>query len=60
LLIRELQRWASERPRLAVAALNPHGSEGRALGVEDASEISACDSKLLATDDINVQGPFSA
>ena len=56
---RELQRWGLERPRLAVAALNPHGAEGGLFGVEEASEmmpaIEAC-----RIDDINVQGPFSA
>jgi 4-hydroxythreonine-4-phosphate dehydrogenase len=56
---RELQRWGIERPRLAVAALNPHGAEGGLFGVEEASEmmpaIDAC-----RRDEINVQGPFSA
>ena len=56
---RELQRWGIERPKLAVAALNPHGAEGGLFGVEEASEmmpaIEAC-----RIDDINVQGPFSA
>lgn len=56
---RELQRWGIEKPRLAVAALNPHGAEGGLFGVEEASEImpaiDAC-----RRDEINVQGPFSA
>jgi 4-hydroxythreonine-4-phosphate dehydrogenase len=56
---RELQRWGIERPRIAVAALNPHGAEGGLFGVEEASEImpaiDAC-----RRDDINVLGPFSA
>jgi 4-phospho-D-threonate 3-dehydrogenase / 4-phospho-D-erythronate 3-dehydrogenase len=56
---RELQRWGIERPRLAAAALNPHGAEGGLFGVEEASEImpaiDAC-----RRDDINVQGPYSA
>jgi 4-hydroxythreonine-4-phosphate dehydrogenase len=56
---RELQRWGIERPRLAVAALNPHGAEGGLFGVEEASEIMpAIDA--ARRDDINVQGPFSA
>jgi 4-phospho-D-threonate 3-dehydrogenase / 4-phospho-D-erythronate 3-dehydrogenase len=56
---RELQRWGIERPRLAVAALNPHGAEGGLFGVEEASEIMpAIDAGRR--DDINVQGPFSA
>jgi 4-hydroxythreonine-4-phosphate dehydrogenase len=56
---RELRRWGIDRPRLAVAALNPHGAEGGLFGVEEASEmvpaIEAC-----RLDDINVQGPFPA
>jgi 4-hydroxythreonine-4-phosphate dehydrogenase len=56
---RELQRWGVEKPRISVAALNPHGAEGGLFGVEEASEImpaiDAC-----RRDDINVQGPFSA
>jgi 4-hydroxythreonine-4-phosphate dehydrogenase len=56
---RELRRWGIDRPRLAVAALNPHGAEGGLFGVEEASEmvpaIEAC-----RIDDINVQGPFPA
>jgi 4-hydroxythreonine-4-phosphate dehydrogenase len=56
---RELQRWGVERPRIAVAALNPHGAEGGLFGVEEASEIlPAIDAGRR--DDINVQGPFSA
>ena len=56
---RELQRWGVKRPRIAVAALNPHGAEGGLFGVEEASEIlPAIDAGRR--DDINVQGPFSA
>ena len=56
---RELQRWGIEKPRLAVAALNPHGAEGGLFGVEEASEIMpAID--VARRDDINVQGPYSA
>jgi 4-phospho-D-threonate 3-dehydrogenase / 4-phospho-D-erythronate 3-dehydrogenase len=56
---RELRRWGIDRPRLAVAALNPHGAEGGLFGVEEASEmlpaIDAC-----RMDEVNVHGPFSA
>ncbi|MFN2404478.1 MAG: 4-hydroxythreonine-4-phosphate dehydrogenase PdxA [Pyrinomonadaceae bacterium] len=56
---RELQRWGIEKPRLAVAALNPHGAEGGLFGVEEASEIMpAIDA--ARRDDVNVQGPYSA
>jgi len=57
---RELQRWGIERPRLAVAALNPHGAEGGLFGVEEASEILPAIEACRGPDDINVQGPFSA
>jgi 4-phospho-D-threonate 3-dehydrogenase / 4-phospho-D-erythronate 3-dehydrogenase len=56
---RELQRWGIERPRLAVAALNPHGAEGGLFGVEEASEIVPA-IESARRDDINVHGPFSA
>ena len=57
---RELQRWGIERPRLAVAALNPHGAEGGLFGVEEASEIMPAIEAVRRLDDINVQGPYSA
>src|ERR1043166_6898174 len=56
----ELHRWGIERPRLAVAALNPHGAEGGLFGVEEASEIMPAIEASRRIDDINVQGPFSA
>jgi 4-phospho-D-threonate 3-dehydrogenase / 4-phospho-D-erythronate 3-dehydrogenase len=57
---RELQRWGIERPRIAVAALNPHGAEGGLFGVEEASEIMPAIEACRGIDDINVNGPFSA
>ena len=57
---RELQRWGIERPRLAMAALNPHGAEGGLFGVEEASEIVPAIDACRGPEDINVQGPFSA
>jgi 4-hydroxythreonine-4-phosphate dehydrogenase len=57
---RELQRWGIERPRLAVAALNPHGAEGGLFGVEEASEIAPAIEECRVKEDIDVQGPFSA
>ena len=57
---RELQRWGIERPRLAVAALNPHGAEGGLFGVEEAAEIVPAIEAAGGIDDINVNGPFSA
>ena len=56
---RELRRWGIERPRIAVAALNPHGAEGGLFGVEEAAEIqpavAACRDEGL-----EVSGPHSA
>src|SRR5215204_3260475 len=57
---RELQRWGLERPRLAVAALNPHGAEGGLFGMEEAAEILPAIEASRGLDEINVQGPFSA
>jgi 4-hydroxythreonine-4-phosphate dehydrogenase len=56
---RELQRWGIERPRLAMAALNPHGAEGGLFGMEETAEIAPA-IESCRMDDINVQGPFSA
>src|SRR5215203_2733393 len=57
---RELQRWGIDNPRLAVAALNPHGAEGGLFGVEEASEIMPAIESCRNIDEINVNGPYSA
>lgn len=57
---RELKRWGIDRPRIAVAALNPHGAEGGLFGVEEASEILPAVEACRGVDDLNVQGPFPA
>ena len=57
---RELQRWGIERPRIAVAALNPHGAEGGLFGIEEVSEMSPAIEACRVIDNINVRGPFSA
>lgn len=57
---RELKRWGIERPRLAVAALNPHGAEGGLFGIEEASEIAPAIEACHGVDGINVHGPYSA
>lgn len=57
---RELRRWGIEKPRIAVAALNPHGAEGGLFGVEEASEISPAIELCQRQDEIDVHGPFSA
>jgi 4-hydroxythreonine-4-phosphate dehydrogenase len=56
----ELQRWGIDRPRIAVAALNPHGAEGGLFGIEEASEILPAIEACKARDGINVSGPYSA
>src|SRR5215471_3970695 len=56
----ELQRWGIQEPRIAVAALNPHGAEGGLFGIEEASEIVPAVEHCVVTDRINVSGPFSA
>jgi 4-phospho-D-threonate 3-dehydrogenase / 4-phospho-D-erythronate 3-dehydrogenase len=57
---RELRRWGIERPRLAVAALNPHGAEGGLFGMEEAAEIVPAIEACHGVDDVNVRGPFPA
>lgn len=57
---RELKRWGIERPRIAVAALNPHGAEGGLFGMEETSEIAPAVVASRNADDINVEGPYSA
>jgi len=57
---RELKRWGIERPRLAVAALNPHGAEGGLFGMEETSEIAPAIADCRGVDEIDVEGPFSA
>ena len=34
-----LTRWGMQRPRIALAALNPHGGEGGLLGQEEVKEL---------------------
>lgn len=57
---RELRRWGIERPRLAVAALNPHGAEGGLFGMEEAAEIAPAIEACHGVDDVSVRGPFPA
>ncbi|MGI8656551.1 MAG: 4-hydroxythreonine-4-phosphate dehydrogenase PdxA [Pyrinomonadaceae bacterium] len=57
---RELRRWGIEHPRIAVAALNPHGAEGGLFGVEEASEIMPAVEACRSGGEIDARGPFSA
>ncbi|HLL72782.1 MAG TPA: 4-hydroxythreonine-4-phosphate dehydrogenase PdxA [Pyrinomonadaceae bacterium] len=56
---RELKRWGIAEPRLAMAALNPHGAEGGLFGVEESAEIVPAVEACRALG-IDVAGPFSA
>ncbi|HEX8473177.1 MAG TPA: 4-hydroxythreonine-4-phosphate dehydrogenase PdxA [Pyrinomonadaceae bacterium] len=57
---RELKRWGIERPRIAVAALNPHGAEGGLFGVEEAAEIVPAVEACREGGEMDVSGPYSA
>ena len=54
-----LRAWGMERPRLAVAALNPHGGDGGLIGDE---EITAIGPAVQAAQGrgIDARGPFPA
>ena len=54
-----LRAWGMERPRLAVAALNPHGGDGGLIGDE---EITAIAPAVQAAQErgIDARGPFPA
>ena len=56
---RELKRWGIARPRIAVAALNPHGAEGGLFGVEESAEIMPAVEACRA-EGLDVSGPHSA
>jgi 4-phospho-D-threonate 3-dehydrogenase / 4-phospho-D-erythronate 3-dehydrogenase len=51
--------WGFERPRLAVAAINPHGGESGILGQEEIREILPA-VKAAQEMGINVSGPYPA
>jgi 4-phospho-D-threonate 3-dehydrogenase / 4-phospho-D-erythronate 3-dehydrogenase len=59
LVCRELTAYGVERPRIAVAALNPHGGEGTLFGFEEASEMIPAIESCRDHDRIDVSGPHS-
>jgi 4-hydroxythreonine-4-phosphate dehydrogenase len=60
-VIRGLRRqFGIERPRLAVAGLNPHAGEDGALGREDIEVIAPAVERLRAEDEADVVGPLAA
>ena len=54
-----LVRWGLDRPRIAVAALNPHGGEGGLLGREEIEEIGPA-VEAARSEGIDARGPFPA
>jgi 4-hydroxythreonine-4-phosphate dehydrogenase len=54
-----LVQWGMKAPRIAVAALNPHGGEGGLLGREEIDELvpAVADARAAGMD---VAGPFPA
>jgi 4-phospho-D-threonate 3-dehydrogenase / 4-phospho-D-erythronate 3-dehydrogenase len=59
LVYRELTAYGVERPRIAVAALNPHGGEGTLFGFEEAAEMIPAIESSREHDGIDVSGPHS-
>lgn len=53
------QRFGIEKPRIAVAGLNPHAGEGGAMGMEEATHIKPA-IWALQDDGVNVTGPLPA
>lgn len=60
LIDRELRRWGIKNPRIAVAAVNPHGAEGGLFGIEEASELIPAIEACNFEPEFDVRGPFSA
>ncbi len=54
-----LRRWSGREPRIAVAALNPHGSEGGLLGSEEREEIEPAVREARASG-FDIVGPHPA
>lgn len=54
-----LRGWGISEPRIAVAALNPHGGEGGMLGREEIDEIAPAVAAIRA-EGVNALGPYPA
>jgi 4-phospho-D-threonate 3-dehydrogenase / 4-phospho-D-erythronate 3-dehydrogenase len=59
LISRSFQEWGLQHPRIAVAALNPHGGEGGILGREEIDEVLPAVREAIANG-IDARGPFPA
>lgn len=57
---RELRRFGIDRPRIAVAGLNPHAGEHGLFGSEEAREIEPAIEECRAKHNIDVTGPLPA
>lgn len=57
---RELNKLGIARPRIVVAALNPHGGEGGLFGIEERTEIVPAIEECARDGRIDVTGPASA
>lgn len=54
-----LRQWTGREPKIAVAALNPHGGEGGLLGREELDEIEPA-VQQLRQQGLDVVGPYPA
>ncbi len=59
LLNNSLRRYGIAAPRIAVAALNPHGGDGGLFGCEESREIGPAITEAMA-EGISAFGPFPA
>jgi 4-hydroxythreonine-4-phosphate dehydrogenase len=55
---RELTKLLGRKPKIAVAGLNPHASEGGMFGNEEASQIDPA-VKICVANRVDVSGPYS-
>lgn len=58
LVHREFVHYGFDRPRIAVAAVNPHAGEGGLFGFEESAEMAPAIEMCRLRDGIDVQGPF--
>ena len=56
---REFRKWGVAEPRIAVAALNPHGGDSGLLGSEEIEEIAPAVEQAI-TEGIRADGPLPA
>ena len=59
LIHNEFKKWGFKDPKIGVAALNPHGSDGGLFGTEEKEQILPAVEKAQS-ERINVQGPIPA